>query len=255
VQVAYATHSEHFVDPAHYERLRRFRRCLDVDWPQSEVTHATIERVVERLKHVYQPEQIPLRVQMSLRRQVAEAVFAKAVLLVEGDSDAGLLHGVADRDGGLDALGVAVVQGHGKRQVLIPWAILSELGVPTYVVFDGDAGLKDRMLGKGRTAADAEAAQAWVGQENQQVLRTLGLDPEAQPGTAIAGRYAVFADTIETEAATWEGFDAAVKTARDEHGDFRVKSDDAYRHAAATVAAQPPPAFAELLNRVKDLAA
>jgi putative ATP-dependent endonuclease of OLD family len=86
-------------------------------------------------------------------------VFAKAVLLVEGDSDAGLLHGVADREGGLDALGVAVVKGHGKRQLLLPWAILSELGVPNYFIFDGDAGLRDRMLAHGRDLVDAEAAQ------------------------------------------------------------------------------------------------
>jgi putative ATP-dependent endonuclease of OLD family len=144
VQVCYATHSEHFVDPAHYERLRRFRRRADAPWPQSQVTQAAVDSVVARLVDVFKLEQIPLRVQMTLRRRVAEAVFAKAVVLVEGDSDAGPLHGVADRSGGLDALGVAVVKGHNKRQLLIPWAILSELGVPCYVIFDADAGMRTR---------------------------------------------------------------------------------------------------------------
>jgi putative ATP-dependent endonuclease of OLD family len=130
VQVAYATHSEHFVDPAHYERLRRFQRRQGSDWPQSEVTRATIDRVAERLREAYDSERIELRIRMTLRRQVAEAVFAKAAVIVEGDSDVGLLHGLAERGGGegLDALGIAVVKGHGKRQLLIPWAILSELG-------------------------------------------------------------------------------------------------------------------------------
>ena len=130
VQVAYATHSEYFVDAANYRRLRRFSR-LPGPWPRSIVTDASIARVARRLAGVYDAQQIALRVQMTLRRQVAEAVFAKAVLLVEGRSDAGLLHGVADRNGGFDADGIAVVAGNGKRQLLIPWAILAELGVRT----------------------------------------------------------------------------------------------------------------------------
>jgi putative ATP-dependent endonuclease of the OLD family len=86
VQVAYATHSEHFVDPANYERLRRFRRRAGAAWPESEVTQALVARVAARLANVHPPEQIALRVQLTLRRQVAEAVFAKAVLVVEGES-------------------------------------------------------------------------------------------------------------------------------------------------------------------------
>lgn len=174
VQVAYATHSEHFVDPAHYERLRRFRRRAGVDWPQAEVTQATVERVVERLEDVYRLEQIPLRVQMTLRRHVAEAVFAKAVVLVEGESDAGLLQGVADREGGFDAIGVAVVDGHGKRQLLIPWAILTELGVPTYFVFDGDADKAQRMRAAGRDAADISAAVTATAEETSSCSRGSG---------------------------------------------------------------------------------
>jgi hypothetical protein len=55
VQVCYATHSDHFVDPAHYERLRRFRRRVDASWPSSQVTEATVERVVARLTDAYEP--------------------------------------------------------------------------------------------------------------------------------------------------------------------------------------------------------
>jgi putative ATP-dependent endonuclease of OLD family len=255
VQVCYATHSEHFVDPAYYERLRRFQRRQDVPWPQSQVAHASVNRVVARLADVFDPEQVPLRVQMTLRRQVAEAVFARTVVLVEGDSDAGLLQGVADRSGGLDPLGIAVVKGHNKRQLLIPWAILSELGVPAYVVFDGDGGLRGRMLAKGRSETDADAAQQAARDENALVLRALGAEAVEEPPTQVNATHAVFADTLETELAAWAGFAEAVERFKHEHGDFREKPDDAYRHAAATLDTDPPAVFLGMLERVRTLAA
>jgi hypothetical protein len=254
VQVCYATHSEHFVDPAHYERLRRFRRRPDAAWPQAQVTQATIDRVVARLAEVFKPEQIPLRVQMTLRRQVAEAVFAKAVVLVEGDSDVGLLHGVADRSGGFDALGVAVVKGHNKRQLLIPWTILGELGVPCYVVFDADAGMEARARGNGGNLAQLAATVRAVRRDNALVLRTLGQEANEQPSTEVCPTHAVFADTLETELEAWPGFMEAVQRFKDEQGDFRDKPDDAYRHAACIVDHKPPLVFEEILMRVTALA-
>lgn len=74
---------------------------------------------------------------MTLRRQLAEAVFARAVLIREGRTDGGFLSGIADRSDGFDADGIAVVYTGGKTHLAIAWAILAELGVPTYVVFDG----------------------------------------------------------------------------------------------------------------------
>jgi putative ATP-dependent endonuclease of the OLD family len=253
VQVAYATHSEHFVDPSHYERLRRFRRRPDTQWPESQVTQATVDAVVARLAEVYKPEQIRLRIQMTLRRQVAEAVFAKAVVLVEGDSDIGLLQGLADRAEGLDALGVAVARGHGKRQLLIPWAILTELGVPSYVVFDGDAALADRMVANGQDGRDAHAALKAAQEDNALVLRTLGLDGQKQPNTFVDERHTVFADRIEAELAAWDGFMDAVERFKAEHGDFRSKPDDAYRHVAATLAAHPPTVLKQMMARIRAL--
>ena len=128
VQVAYATHSEHFVDPAHYERLRRFQRRRDVAWPQSVATRATVDRVVDRLRDAYQPDQVALRVKIDSRRQLSEAVFAKAVVLVEGDSDVGLLQGIADRDGGFDSLGIAVVKTTASASYLSRGRFLVSLG-------------------------------------------------------------------------------------------------------------------------------
>ena len=178
VQVCYATHSEHFVDPAHYERLRRFRRRAGAPWPESQVTEAAVDRVVARLADVYKPEQIPLRVQMTLRRHVAEAVFAKAVVLVEGlRCRAAEWH--RRPHWRLRRVGFAVVKGHNKRQLLIPWAILGELRLPCYVIFDADAGMAGRMRTTGRDLTQVDAAVIAARRENELVLRTLGLKPKS----------------------------------------------------------------------------
>lgn len=254
VQVAYATHSEHFVDPAHYERLRRFRRRSGASLPESQIKEATVEAVVRRLQDVVVPEQIPLRVRMTLRRQLAEAVFAKSVVLLEGESDVGLLQGLADRSEGLDALGVAPVPCHGKGHLLIPWAILTELGIPTYAVFDGDAGLGPRMRAAGKHEADVQASELASKRANALILRTLGLPEEEQPETYVGQRHAVFADRLETELGAWDGFDECVRRYKVEQGDFRDKPDDAYRYAAASVPSEPPTVLRELFERVTRMA-
>lgn len=138
VQVAYATHSEHFVDPARYERLRLFRRRSNSQWPIGDVTQATITGVTQRLQGAIGANEVATRIRITLRRQIAEAVFARAVLIVEGHTDAAFFDGIADRDGGLDD-GISVVVAGGKTNLLIPRAILEELAVPTFVVFDADA--------------------------------------------------------------------------------------------------------------------
>src|ERR1700728_620760 len=254
VQVCYATHSEHFVDPSHYERLRRFRRRPRAPWPTSEVAQATVDRVTARLADVVEPDQIPQRIRLTLRRQVAEAIFAKAVVLVEGHSDAGLLHGLADRDGGFDAMGVAVVNGHGKTQLLIPWAVLSDLGVPSFVVFDGDIGIGQRMHASGKDAAKVEAAERQTRRENEQILETLGAEGIEQPATAEHANHAVFECSLEAELTAWLGFRDAVEAWTQDESAFRKKPDDAARHAAATRPQEPPTVFAELIDRVKVLA-
>lgn len=86
------------------------------------------------------------------------------------------------------------------------------------------------------------------------MLARIGAPPEPQPATRVEATYAVFADTLDTEANTWVGFREQVQNAREELGDFRQKPHEAYRQAAATVTSDPPTVFAELLSRVRELA-
>lgn len=250
IQVAYATHSEHFVDPARYERLRRFRRRSGTQWPVGEVTRATVADVARRLTGIVESAEVETRVRITLRRQLAEAVFARAVLIVEGYSDAGLLRGIADRDGGLDAEGIAVVAGMGKTNLPIPWAILEELAVPTFVVFDGDFGRGARLREQGK-AEHAAQADTEVRRENRTLLGALGATPQDHPPTLVDTHYAVFHDNLEAEIANWDGYAEQCDRHKRELGDWRGKSEDVYRFAAATTAADPPEVFGSIIATVR----
>jgi hypothetical protein len=239
VQVAYATHSEHFVDPARYERLRRFRRRSGAAWPTGEATFATIEGVAARLGHLVPADEVSTRIRLTLRRQLAEAVFARAVLVVEGHSDAGFLHGVADRSGGFDVDGIAVVFGMGKTQLAVPWAVLTELGIPTYLVLDGDGGRAD---------------QDEVARENRQLFAVIGANLDDHPATTVSQEWTVFQDNLESEAMSWEGYADELERRRAELSDWRGKSEDAYRLAAASAASEPPDVFASIIAAVRMLA-
>jgi putative ATP-dependent endonuclease of the OLD family len=254
IQVSYATHSEHFVDPARFERLRRFRRKAGAAWPTGEVTQATVAGVAARLEGVVESAEVALRIRMTLRRKLAEAVFARAAIIVEGHSDAGFLHGLADRSGGFDAEGIAVVSGMGKSQILVPWAILTELGIPTYVVFDGDAGRADRMRADGKDEAAIAAAVERTQSENRQILSALGAEAVGAPETSVAQTHAVFHDVLETEVAEWKGYAEELERSQYELGDWRGKSEDGYRLAAAGVQGGPPQVFLSILENVSGLA-
>src|SRR5690606_36197540 len=70
--------------------------------------------------------------------EMPEAMFARAVVLVEGVTDKGVLEGCGLREDPLNTNGIMVVQVGGKQNLRLPYAILTELGIPTFVVFDAD---------------------------------------------------------------------------------------------------------------------
>jgi predicted ATP-dependent endonuclease of OLD family len=245
-QVAYATHSAFFVDPRRYERLRRFtRRRVD---GERVVSVATVERVAERLDGIVPIDEIGQRISMTLERTLAEAVFADAALLVEGRCDAALLSGLADRHGGFASLGVAVVNAEGKSKLPLAWAILQELGVPTFVVFDADRGLGERMRAQGKRDDAVAAEEANVARRNRQLLRLVGGAETDWPEDTVEVVYAVFADDLE---AAWP--DAVTEAAglAEAAGDWRSKPDDWYREAARNPEIPIPEPLVHLLDRVK----
>jgi hypothetical protein len=169
----------------------------------------------------------------------------------EGPTDGGFLQGIADRTGGLDADGIAVVFGLGKGQLPLPWAILRSLDIPTFVVFDGDLALADRMRSDGKDQAKIDGAVTHSARANRMLLRLIGAAEEDQPETSVNGTYAVFADRLEAEVLAWGACAEALTRCEAELGDWRRKSDDVYRMAAATADGDPPRIFTDLIDAVR----
>jgi predicted ATP-dependent endonuclease of OLD family len=115
-----------------------------------------------------------------------EGFFADVVVLVEGEDDRAAILGYASADGiDLDSEGIAVIPCGGKRNLDRPYVIFHQLGIPAYVLFDGDQESKDPKP-----------------EDNRYLLRLLG-QPEQDWPDSVAPTFACFRvdleDTLEQE--------------------------------------------------------
>jgi predicted ATP-dependent endonuclease of OLD family len=75
---------------------------------------------------------------------VNEGFFADVVVLVEGEDDRAALLGTAHALGvDIDGHGFAILPCNGKTCLDRPYAIFTELGIPTFLMWDGDKGDKE----------------------------------------------------------------------------------------------------------------
>ena len=78
-----------------------------------------------------------------LGTELAEGFFANGVVLVEGRSDKAALSAIARLSGvSFEAAGIAVLSVEGKDNLDRPLVVFQELGIPTYVIWDCDTGMK-----------------------------------------------------------------------------------------------------------------
>ncbi|QSE72503.1 ATP-dependent endonuclease [Rhodococcus sp. PSBB049] len=214
LQVVYATHSPYFIEPRYFDQVRRVsRRQGDpTAHPRVDIYQASLHAVVTRLAGYCSTDAIRQRWDQVCTRSLAEAFFAEAVVLVEGDNDKSILDGIASREGQrqFEVDGITVAQAHGKQHLYTPHAILAELGIPTLVVFDNDSGcgarVRTKMANGGRGKAEAEERNA--ANTNRALLRYFGEAEQDFPVGAIGKYVFVWDDMLETvlyrEWASWE---------------------------------------------------
>jgi putative ATP-dependent endonuclease of the OLD family len=190
LQVTYSTHSPHFVRPALFENLRILRRGADLATTQVSGDPHAVEKILTDAGLDGKP---PGMMQKTLSKSLEEAVFAEAVLLCEGPTDAALVAAVASRDGGFDRLGVAVADCHGKSIIPLAYAILRQFEIPTYILFDADAGAKARLAAKDLTEEQRAARLEEIGAKNEALLGLCGDAVEPWPGRGTRGGSANFA--------------------------------------------------------------
>lgn len=231
VQVILATHSPYFVRPEQFSSLRR----ISLDGVTTNVSQATVQSIASAVgKDV---EAVRATVMKQVPTEFSEGFFSDRVVLVEGDTDKAILEVLCDRMGSpLDAAGISIVHVGGKGNLKMSYAILNSLGVPTYVVVDGDAqnSLRSTKYEPGSTKQleareshklQTEDAISWMKGASE-----LGLKFDC--ASISADSFTIWNDDIESELEKWSDFVGEINKAG---GQLRTKKMAHYRTAALGV--------------------
>jgi predicted ATP-dependent endonuclease of OLD family len=179
-----------------------------------------------------------MSIEAALASNLREAIFAQGVLLCEGPTDAAVLQGVADSQGGLDKDGVAVADCGSKRNVGFAIAILKQLEIPFFVLFDGDAS--------GKNPGEAT--------KNKALLGLCGEPEEDWPNRGVRDLSANFQDKLESDLEEiWPEFieaRASKAAALDQNAEKNVRI---YREAARDTP-NAPDFVVEVLEAVRGCA-
>lgn len=210
VQVFLATHSPYFVRPADFESLRRFTLSSG----ESSVHQTSIDEITTEVGGELKRAQVEKTVNQQLPTSFSEGFFADAVVLVEGDTDKAVLEELAQKLGRpFDAAGISVLNMSGKGNLKIPAIMLQKLGIPTYIVADGDAcGAARAHPGDAAAAAsahgshkaDTDRLMTWLPKSTNAIHGTLPF--VFGDGTVVCENYAVWEDDIENELDGWLSF-------------------------------------------------
>jgi predicted ATP-dependent endonuclease of OLD family len=250
VQIAYATHSPFFLEAEGFAEVRRIARVLvpGTDASAVKVYSTSLRAIENRLVCTKQPAQVAKQLSGVFLKRLPEALFADAVILVEGTTDQAILEGCALREDALNVSGIVVVEAGGKDGIPLAHSILEELGVPCFVMFDGDGGVGNRTAPE--TRANAEQV---VGVANRKLLRYLG-DPEQEhPATTVTDRWAVLEDTLEPVLDEWTAWGAKQRELIQDDRGLPGKDAATYRLAAIEADANPPALLGDIITRARAL--
>lgn len=152
-QVIYATHSPLFVGLDRFDQIRVLRKvALTGGKPKATIVKsADMEKVANEIwtkrgaaAPTFTAETLRPRLHAIMTPWMNEAFFADVAVLVEGEDDRAAILGVAASMGqDFDSLGITVIPCFGKTNLDRPLVILRQLGIPVYVVWDGDHNESD----------------------------------------------------------------------------------------------------------------
>lgn len=259
LQVMYATHSPYFIDPRYFDQVRRVTRRQEAadTHPSVAIRFASLDAVAKRIDGSGVTDaSLRSRWDQVCTKNLAEAFFAAAVVLVEGDTDKGILDGIAAREGhaGLEAAGVTVAYSGGKQHLFTPHAILAELFIPTLVVFDNDKGCGTRQRANGKSEKVVAATEENEIATNRRLLAYLGETVVDNPEGQISPNVHVWADrledVIENDWGDWETTrQSIVDSARGAAG----KNAATYALAAQECPVDPSGALIEVTDAARAL--
>ncbi|MEU6848665.1 AAA family ATPase [Actinacidiphila alni] len=266
-QVMYATHSPVFIDHRHYQEVRRLSRDFTDGHPTTSVNQVSDLELCEALEpHGVQADSVRRQTGLRCVSTLAEGFFADVAVLVEGDTDAAVILGCAERQNiNLGAQGIHIVSAGSKSKLMLCHAILHALNVRCYTVFDGDATMEERKREglqphlEGTELADAlrkiDDAVRKSMLDNTNLLGYLGGTPTGDPADESTRTYTVFRDDLEGYLGShWPAWaERKREMIRDGEG-FAGKNAATYREAARTAASEPPLFLQSLVQNILALA-
>jgi predicted ATP-dependent endonuclease of OLD family len=198
VQITYATHSPYFVEARHFDQVRRLTRSVD-EKPMVFAHFATVDDVKKKLNGAVDSDQVGRQLDGVITNRLSVALFASRVLLVEGDTEAAVFYGIGDRDavGRLESQGLSIISTGGKGGIPLAHAILTCLGIPTYVLFDGDSGFEARLKANGQNQAVIDNERTKLSTENRRLLKYLGESEVDFPPEQVGDHAATLDDHLE----------------------------------------------------------
>ncbi|MEB1303717.1 AAA family ATPase [Xanthomonas campestris pv. campestris] len=189
-QIIFGSHSPMFVamERANEVRLARRSKSADSKFKHAHLTSLSLSNVAARLEKAnnkapgtWTAATLTPRLHI-LGTELSEGFFANGVVLVEGRSDRSALQACA-RLLGLDfhAAGIAILPAEGKLNLDRPYAVFTELEIPTFLIWDCDQNKKEEAANPALLhLADAHAKY------------------DEPLSTRIGKNYAYFEDTLET---------------------------------------------------------
>ena len=147
-QVVYTTHSPLFVGLNRFDQIRVLQKSPgEQGMPKTTTVSAvTLKKVAEDLWELggrrgdkFTAESLRPRMQSVMTPWMNEGFFADTVVLVEGEGDLAAILAVAEVLGhDLPSMGVAVIPCRGKSCMDRPALVFTDLGIPSYLVWDND---------------------------------------------------------------------------------------------------------------------
>lgn len=231
IQTTYATHSPYFLEARHFDQVRRLTRSTD-SIPVVTVHVATIADVKAKLSGAMSSDAVDSKLSGIVANQLAVALFAHRALVVEGTTESSVFYGIGDKAsmGSLEAAGIAIVPAGGKTLVPLAHAILTSLGIPTYALFDADAGFEKRARENGKSQEKIDEERNHHAAVNRTTLKYFGRTEEDFPSTTVAEDVAIFEDHLESFlSANWKEWNTACENVQTRTGITLSKNQLAYR--------------------------
>ncbi len=189
-QVIFTTHSPLFVGIDTIEQFRLLRKSPNVTGKPriSKIIRTNLDEIAEILWEAdgesgskYTGATLAPRLKAIMTLWMSEGFFAEVAVLVEGEDDRAAILGAARVKGiDLETAGISVIPCGGKTSMDRPAAIFKRLGIPIFLVWDGDKGKKN---------SDPR--------DNHRLLRLMGKPAEDWPAQ-VAEQFTCFEVDLET---------------------------------------------------------